>query len=399
MKIGFSDGEKIGVFENGKKTLFSCSYIEKYKENALRSVKNKEWKKSTDLMIDDAYYFETPDETQVRAGVNCVSPTSEENNFLFSFSVGINSGIYSKTTDDEEKTESHFVSSGELEFGALYVSSKYGILGGVQTDSVAANIAQFEKNGDFKYLTGGDSLDENPSFDTDGKILFNSYAVGRDANNAFITYLPSEIYRLDPVTQQMEELIFDDRYSYIKPVADDKGNIYCIRKPAAEKQEGNVFLDILLIPVRIVQAIVGFISAFVLCFAKKPMVNGQSARSIGNGEAAKNGADGKKVWINNNLINIEKELKRNKKREEYGFIPRNWVLVRLEPNQDGSFEGCKEYDLAFGVADFALLEENGEKKLVYTNGKRVLLLHDYGDHGKKEKLFETDFCLRVNALR
>ncbi|MBQ8291017.1 MAG: hypothetical protein IJX88_00715 [Clostridia bacterium] len=400
MKIGFSDGEKIGIFADGKKTVFSSRYIEKYKENAMRSAKNKEWKKNTDLMIEDGYYFDSPDETVIRAKVKCVSPTVEENKILYAFSVNDTSGIYFKYTDDENYTEAHYLSSSEYEFNSFSVQEDGKIIGAVQTDSICSNVAEFKDNGDFVFLTDGDSFDENPSYDKEGNILFNSYPVGRDANNAFVTYLPSEICRFRKDTMQIEELIVDEKYSYIKPIEDKDGNLYCIRKPGVEKNESNVFLEILLIPVRIVQAIVGFISAFVMCFAKKPMVNGQSARSVGNGgDAAKNGADMKKIWINNTLINVEKESKRNRKYAELGFIPKNWTLVRLQKNENGTFDGCREYELAFGVADFDLKEENGGKYLIYTNGKRVIKLTDFGDHGKKEPLFDTDFCLRVNVLR
>ncbi len=401
MKFTFSDGEKLCVYDNGQVSAFSSAYITRFRESALRAAKNREWKQKTDLMMSDEYYFNTEDETEIYASIHAVTPTSEQNKILYAFSVNGTSGLYYKYLDDKEKTEAHNITSNEVQFTSLYCTQNGEILGTVQTDSVCADIAVFsKKGGDYKSLTGGDSLDENPSFDGDGNVLFNSYAVGRDANNNFLTYLPSEIYRLNIEKMETELLVSDGKYSYIKPIADGNGNLYCIRKTDAEKTEGNPFLEILLIPVRIVQAIVGFVSAFVMCFAKKPMVSGQSARSIGNGgDAAKNGkTDGKKVFINNNLINVDKELKKNKKQEDFGFIPKNWTLVRLVKNENGNFDGCSEYELARGVADYALIEENGEKTLVYTNGKHIFEIKDFGDNGKKTKLLDVDFCLKVGAL-
>lgn len=398
MKLTFADGEKIGVFEDGKKTVYESAYIRKYKENTLQSVKNREWKSRTDAMLAEDYYFNMPDETEVRAAVTAVTPTVEDNKLIYAFVLNGTSGIYYKYTDDKEKTEAHVLSSNELEFRSLSVFQTGETLGTVQTDSVSSRIAIFGKNGDFKYLTDGDSLDENPTFDKDGNILFNSYAVGRDSGNNFVAYMPSEIYSLNPATMEMRELVTDEKYSYIKPFADGKGNVYCIRKTDAEQKE-NVFLQILLIPVRIVQALVGFISAFVACFAKKPLIGGQSARSLGNGEMARNGADGKKAWINNTLVNIDKEWKRNKKSDEYGLIPRSWKLVKLVPDEQGNFERFQEYELASGVADFVYAEENGETVLFYTNGKHVFKVWDYGAGGKKEKLFDTDFCVRLGILQ
>ncbi|MBO5240566.1 MAG: hypothetical protein J6B56_04000 [Clostridia bacterium] len=399
MKIGFADGEKLGVYENGEKKLFESHYITRYKENCLRAAKSKEWKKQTDLMISGEYYFEEENETAVFSMVHCVSPTSEENKLAYSFTVGGTSGIYYKYIDDKEKTEAHALSSSDVEFLSLYITEEGKMLGAVKTDSVCSNIAIFKKDGsEYETLTGGDSLDENPSLDQNGNVLFNSYAVGRDQNNAFITYLPSEIYQINPETLEIKTLISDEKYSYIKPMEDDAGNLYCIRKPSEEKTEESVFLQILMIPVRIVQAIVGFISAFVMCFAKKPLVSGGSARAIGNGgETAKNGGDPKKMWINNHLVNVEKELKRNQKSEEYGFIPKNWTLVRPIKDESGNYVG--EYELARGVADYCIVKEDGKTVLVYTNGKRVFALTEENDAIIKKKLFETDCCIRVNALR
>ncbi len=398
MKITFADGEKLGVYENGEKKIYESAYIARYKENALKAAKSREWKKSSELMMSDEFYFDTEDETEVRSFVHAVSPTLEENKLVYAFTVNGMSGIYYKYTDDKEQTEAHWISSNEVEFTSLSLAETGDMLTTVRTDSVCSNIAIFDKNGggEYKTLTGGDSLDENPFMDKNGNVLFNSYAVGRDQNNAFVTYLPSEIYQINPETMEMSILLSHSKLSYVKPIKDKDGNLYCIRKPEENNEGENILLQILLIPVRILQAIVGFISAFVMCFAKKPLINGQSARSIGGGgNAAKNGVDKKKVWVNNNLIQVDKELKKNKKSEEYGFIPRTWTLVRLMQDENGKMIG--ENELARGVADYCITEENGKTTIVYTNGKRVFALTEEKDFIEKKKLFETDFCLKVNA--
>lgn len=397
MKISYVDSEKIGVFENGKTTVYESGYIVKYKANALQSAKNREWKSRTDMMIADEYYFQTQDETEIRVQITAVTPTEEENKIAYAYIVNGTSGVYYKYLDDKEKTEAHIISSGEVEFRSVAYYDNGEMLVTVQTDTVASRVAILKKDGDLKYYTGGDSLDENPSFDNQNRIVFNSYAVARDTNNNFIQYMPSEIYRLDPVSLDMQTLLSDEKFSFVKPMIDDNGCLYCIRKTEAEKTEESVFLQILMIPVRIIQAFVGLISAFVACFAKKPLVSGTSARSIGNGgDAAKNGVDPKKVWINNNLIDVDKELKRNKKSDDYGFIPKSWKLIKISPETDGSFDKTKACELASGVADYTLFSEDKQTVLVYTNGKRVFKT---SQDGVKKKLFETDFCLKVSSLQ
>ena len=399
MRIVFSDGERIGVFKDGKKEYYESRYLKNYRENAFRTAKNKEWKRSTDLMMEDGFFF--GEEVHVRAQITSVSADTEENRVVYAFNVNETSGVYYKRTDDKEKTEEHIVTSAELEFSSLFMTSDGEMLGAVKNTPYNSKIVVFRKeNGDFEYMTDGDSLDENPSFDEEKNILFNSYAVGRDENKVFITYLPSAIYKLNMVTLELEEVLMSEKFSYIKPVMNKKGELYCIKKPGVEKEEGNAFLDILLIPVRIVQAIVGFISAFVACFARKPIISGSSAQAIGSGGELARNRDGKKLIIHNQTINIEKELKRNKKYDGGGFIPRSWKLVKIVFQSKDDFKGYTEYELASGVADFSIATETEEKaELIYTNGKHVFMVSDHGETGKKTKLFDVDFCLHVNCIR
>lgn len=398
MKFVFVDGEKICLYQDGKIEKFESGYISRYRENSLRAEKNKAWKKSSDKMLYDDY-FELEERGEVVANIHAAAPTEEENKIVYAFSVNDTSGVYYKYLDDEKKTEAHLLSSNEENFLSLSVYADGEMLGTVQSAPDTSSIAVFSKNGgDYKRLTGGDSLDENPVFDRFGNVLFNSYGIGRDANNVFLTYLPSEVYRLNLHTLETELVVTDEKFSYIKPIEDSAGNLYCIRKPGYEKEHGNPLLEILLIPVRILQAIVGFVSAFVMCFAGKPMVSGEG-KIPGQGSAAKNGkADPKKIFIHNNLVNVEKELKRNRKTEEQGFIPRSWKLVRLDKNAEGNFDRCEEYELASGVADYFLKEENGVKTLVYTNGRRIFSVTDEGTGGRKEKLADTDFCIKLGGL-
>lgn len=342
-------------------------------------------------MMSEGYYWNEREES-VTAAIHGVALTEEDNKIVYAFSVNNSSGIYSKLLDDEIKTEAHIVSANDVEFMSVSYAGDGEMLAAVQMDSVTSRIALFPKNsGDYKCITGGDSLDENPSLDfAENCVLFNSYGVGRDANNNFIEYMPSEVYRLNLSTLDVELVVSDPKFSYIKPLADPKGDIYCIKKPGSEKTGGNPIVEILMIPVRIVQAIAGFISAFVMCFSGKSLVSGQSGRSaLGDGSAAKKGGDAKKVFINNNLLNVDKELKKNKKQEDYGFIPSSWKIVRLGKN------GAPETEIASGVADFCIVEEDGKTKFVYTNGKHIFSVEE---GQKRQKLADTDFCLKVGGI-
>ncbi len=395
MKFTFIDKENLCIYDGGKTAIFSSSHIARYRETATRDQKSKAWKQNSDAMLYDDFFNRNE---RVEVNINALSPTLEENKLVYSFTVNESSGIYYKYTDDEKKTEAHVISSNDEVFSGVVVS-KNGEMGGVvQSNALNSNVAVFSKDGgDYKCLTGGDSKDENPFFGKNGDIYFNSYGVGRDLSNEFVKYMPSEILKLNVYSMQIETLVADGRNSYIKPVLDSEDTLYCIRKPGEEREKSNPIISILLMPVRIIEAMIGFVSMFVHIFAGKPLVDGKGKTNSGGG-AAKN-ADTKKIFVHNHLLNVEKELKRNQKEQDGGFIPRSWKLVKISKNQDdfsAQYDHGMAQELASGVVDFCLLEENGEKILVYTNGKRIFALRE---NGKKEKLAHTDFCVSLGAVQ
>lgn len=141
-----------------------------------------------------------------------------------------------------------------------------------------------------------------------------------------------------------------------------------------------------MIPVRIAQGIVGFVSAFTSIFSGKPLVS-EGKKSNGRSLARNYKKDEQRLLVMNNLIKVDKELERNKKYADYGFIPRSWKLVRLngENGQDGA-----ETEIFSGVADYCVLEDG---TLIFTNGKHLFSF----DGEKAKKLLDVDCCIRVSS--
>ena len=390
MYFTFIDKEKICTYKDGKIHSYESEYVKRYRETTLNHQKNREWKKNTDMMM----YEEDFSSERVSVKLHSVCPTTEKNKLVYAFRVNDSAGIYYKFTDDEKKTEAHLLTSTDESFQNLFVNRNGEIFGVVQKNGYSSQIAIFSKEGgDYKSVTGGDSKDENP-FYYQGNVYFNSYGIGRDANNEFLMYAPSEILRLNPQAMEIETLLSDEKFSFIKPMIDGDGNLYCIRKSVDRKEErGNGFLNILLIPVRIVEALVGFVSLFVNIFAGKPLVDGKGRTRNGNG-MAKN-MDERQIFVHNQLLNVEKELKNNQKDEDGGFIPHSFKLVKF-PKDEANFKGERNPGMgvviASGVADFCITEEN---EVIYTNGKRIFALTE---DGKRKKLASTDFCLQLSTL-
>jgi hypothetical protein len=121
----------------------------------------------------------------------------------------------------------------------------------------------------------------------------------------------------------------------------------------------------------------------------------KNAKNYNKGEElviAKNGAElngGKKMWIHNRIVNIKKMLRNNKNFEDLGIVPADWTLVKM-------VNGAEKV-LAYGVADYDIIEENGKTAVVYTNGKKVFKLTDREFDVEREVLFEAERCVRLAA--
>ncbi len=384
-KIVFTDGTKICLLDEKGRHERESGFIVKYKENARRIAANNAWKKTgTNAMLRGEYDFSDSYEGENSpAYLNGITFTDRENVVAYSFTVGQSSGVYYKDFSREKEDEAHIVHDRDREYLALSFDKKSGtmLISMRKNGDACRQIAQFIRDGDRQGLTDGDSRDDNPALSpTDGNILFDSAGVGRDERGEFVGYAPSAVYALDPLSLDMVCLKEDKKYSYCKPKRDKDGNLYAIRRPARGKRTGNPFLEIVLIPVRIVEAIVGFVQFFVISFAGKSLVSGK--------EGGPNPAKGRQkkereIFVEGNRIRVDRELKRNKRFQEkdYGFIPRSWQLVRIGRDD--------ETVLKSGVCDYAL----GKEGVYCTDGRHLYLLSEK----ENRKIADTDFCLNLDV--
>ena len=383
-KIVFSDGENLRVLQNGAEASYTSEYIVEYRERMQRMAKSKEWKHSgagANFRGDTMYDIGEGDGVRVDAYINSVAIPAEDDKVFYTFTVNETSGVIERTLSAKKDAERFILHTTDGEIISADYNSEDGkfvaeLKRGVSSDLVVLDT----QKGDYVSITDGDSKDENPSFSRKrpSTLLYNSWAAGRDARGEFVEYAPSALYEYDLANFDLKEIRADSRYSYIKPVEDQNGDIYCIRKPAKDKKRRNPLLEIVLIPYHIIMAIVNFIQVFVVMFTGKSMTGG------GSNPAKGRETDSRKLFVRGNLIELDKEIARNKKfkDKDLSFIPASWKLVRIR--------GKEEMELKSGICDFCLVEDG----VVCVNGKKVFHLKD----GKSEKIAEGDLVLNVASV-
>lgn len=374
-KFLFADGQDICLFENGSVKKYASTFIKNYKINAESIVRAKKWKHSGEgaLFRSDAM---EQDVSPVNYSINGIYPAEGENEIVYSFTVNETSGIYIKDLSAEKADEAHVINSLDYEFtgGCMDASTRLLAIS-VRRNDFNSDIALFNVNtGDYKTVTDGDTLDEDPFLSPESAdiVYFSSRGVGRDANGNFAGFSNASICKLNIDSVEVEYVKSSDKFSYIKPVVHD-GKLYAIKTPAVEKRS-NPILEIILIPVRIVQALANFINLFVNAFTGKSITAGAYSPAKGREY------DGKKIYISGNLIEVDKELKKNarKKDSDYGFVPPSWQLVEVETDKV----------IKSGILDFDIMQDG---TIIMTNGRRIFCYKD----GKTEKICNTESCLKV----
>ena len=322
---------------------------------------------------------------KIEASVNGIA-LADGQDFFYSITVDNMSGIFRKNMSAERDSETHVIHSSDMEFYDLdYCAGSNLLAASVKNDPYSQNIALFDLcQGDYSILTDGDSLDRHPRFSQSAAntILFDSCGIGRDSSGNFVEYGPSSLYRLDTMTNNIEEIISAENRSLVCPKDDAQGNLYYIERPAKiREKKPNIFIEVLLIPFKLIYAIYRFLESFTMLFTGKTF----TSKSSGD-NPAKNKSE-REIFFEGNLIEAEKNLKKNRKRREKfpGIAPDSWKLLRRTP--DGSIQTMMNGVISFDV--------DADGNVLYTNGKNVLLIKK---DGNMEKLADAALCKHVSSL-
>jgi hypothetical protein len=131
-----------------------------------------------------------------------------------------------------------------------------------------------------------------------------------------------------------------------------------------------------LIPVRLVFAVFGFLNFFSLMWSGKPLTTA--------GGPAREGPNPRYMMLWGKLIDAEKAERASRKGEPAALVPKDWELVRR--GRDGD-----EEVLAQSVVSFDLCDDGG---VVYTDGNTVYHLTP---SGRRQRLCQGKMIEHVLA--
>ena len=286
---------------------------------------------------------------------------------IYSAAMGEVSGIYRKTLD---KNVAEGLVMSSREFQIYKVSARGDRCAASVGNRLERHIALFNiESGAYRELTEGEVQEDYPSFSRDGgRIFFSSAGLALTPEGIPVGIGTCGIFVYHIESNEMDEMLASDKYDYIAPKEDNDGNLLFVKRPYRNAENnGNILIDIILFPVRIIKAIVGLLNFFSIAFGGESLRSGHAGRDVKTRQKSE-----KELFFDGNVINAQQMLKQNQRSgEKYpGIIPHSWELVRVDGS--GNMSCVKK-----GVMDYAVCE-NGE--VIYSNGIAIIrLLKDGGE--------------------
>ena len=391
-RIYYISNGKMYCLEDGASKEISSwvldSYISKVKSRAERN----EWKYSgsgaafTGTAMPGVSASEAVG--SIFSRVNCVG--EYKGNLLYSIDIDSVGGIYRKSNESE--------SEGMVLCSSSTAYREFDIKGDRLVTSAAfageSHIGILDLNsGNFDTYTEGHVCDGSPvwSATESGKIYFCSAGLPENVNNPperdegpkGISQMVNEMYSasstvkgpsaiclLDIRAGRLDEILANDRYDFTHPQSTLDGSLYYIKKPYKSNSGCNSFgclADIVMLPVRLFQALFGFLNVFSAKYSGKTLSRSDVKRK-----------DEGQMFIDGNLINAERELKENQRRGDKnpGIIPHSWELRCLDKN--GSDRLVRS-----GVSAYRVLEGGN---ILISNGSHIILIDS---NGREEKLISA----------
>ena len=232
-------------------------------------------------------------------------------------------------------------------------------------------------------ITDGDCVDSAPSL-VPGRsrtVVYQSSGVARHPQGGHVMAIGHAcVHLLDYGSGRMETLLDNPKFDFVAPRMDAQGALYAIRRPAEKprhERAGLALKDTLLMPIRLLKAVFGYLNFFTMVYGKEPL------RSAGGPRTPELDQDLGKLWLHGRMI----ELSKVKSDPQYGgnLVPGNWELIRV------ASAGAPAEVLARHVAGFDL---RADGRIVYTNGYDIVDL----DGAQKSTLARQEQVANLSAV-
>ncbi len=360
MSVAYISGGRLFCkTDNGPAREISSPYIQQVVDRLERSKERNAWKQGTSFQV--AAHGGVRDFEGAGAGIRFSSAIFyEDRRLLYFLSDNAIGGLFS--FDLDTGLEVRLLHKQRLDLSDLQVDAGGTriVASSVGPDGIS-NIATLDIEGNqLRELTAGDTVDAAPAWvagepDT---IVYQSAGLARSPQGYVAATGHTTIQKLNVRSGTMHTVLESTTHDFLHPRVSADGVLHFIRRPyeAASYSAGNIFIDTLLFPFRLLRAVFHYLNFFSLMYSRKPLTGAAGPKVQ---------ADIKHIILKGRHIDAEKALRQeNAINGVASLVPRSWELVsRTHQGQ--------ETVLATNVASYDLLADGS---IIYSNGRAMFML-------------------------
>lgn len=209
-----------------------------------------------------------------------------------------------------------------------------------------------------RQLTEGDALDQAPSwvFGKNDRLVYQSAGIARNAKGWHVGIGPYVLQELDVTTGEISTLLEDADHDLLLPHKLADGTLLFIQRPYEGHHRvnyGRAMLDVLLLPVRLIETLFHFLNFTALIYSGKPLARSGPVRAAP--------PDVKKLVLWGRAVEAEQAARRANPDEPRHLAPATWQLVARSP--DGAEKVLAKRVLGYDVTN--------DGAIYYTTGKTI----------------------------
>lgn len=338
-------------------------HVQSVMDRLERSRERNSWKEGTTFSVraTGRMHQGPGNELPIQANSAVLAPGGRLFYFLCDHSMG---GLFEQRLDGGD--ERRLLHRQNLMLADLRLSADgQRLLASQQSASGNANIVSLDCEGDdLRVLTGGDTADSAPAGipGQPERIVFQSCGLARDPGGFVVARGPASIQLLDTGKGDLTPVLEDPRFDHLQPRVAADGSLLFIRRPYEGNTYGvgQILLDALLFPFRLLRALFHYLNFFSLMYSRKPLTGADGPQVQ---------ADLKQILLQGRRVDTEAALRRGDRIHGIpSLVPASWQLVSRSENGE-------ERVLATHVASFDIAPDG---VVLYSNGYAVFALDNAG---------------------
>jgi len=354
----------------------SSPYIQKLLQKEEQKNSLHGWKKGTSF---DSNLVGSSTDTHSDA-VSMSFQTAEfvdTNTLLYFLSDGSVGGLFEQNLETGE--ERRLLHQQKLDLDHFhYDAANDRILCSSGSENGIRNLAAIDRaNNNIVQYTEGDTIDAMPCSypGQPKKVVMQSSGIGRSEGGYMMAVGPASLNVLTTDPTQLEPIVGNDQFDFLRPVVHPNGNLYYVRRPFEQPRVGTgaFLLDVVLFPFRIARAVFHYLNFFSLMYTQKPLTSASGPKVQ---------RDRKQIEIQGKRIDAEKAQRQaGVVRGVPSLVPSTWQLVSRNPHG-------QETTVAHHVVSFDI---SSSGNIFYTNGFGVFKVTEEGP----ELLFKESLVEKI----